>query len=63
MSMAIIPLQISNAMIYKGELAISQVAPVLHHSQAQGPFLDLARHLSLHHRLLMVLVMTQGKTL
>ena len=62
-SMAIICLQISNAMIYEGELAISQVAPMLRHTQAQGPFPDLARHCLLHHRLLMTLVMTQGKTL
>ena len=63
MSMAIVHLQISNAMIYEGEQAISRIAPMLHHTQAQGPFLDLARHCLLHHRLLMMLVMTQGKTL
>ena len=61
--MVIIRLQISNTMIYEGELAISQVAPMLHHTQPQGPFLDLARHRLLHHRLLMMLVTTQEKTL
>ena len=63
MSMVIIHLQISNVMIYEGELAISQVAPMLCHTQAQGPFLDLARHCLLHDRLLMTLVMTQRKIL
>ena len=63
MSMVIVCLQISNAMIYEEELAISRVAPVLCHIQAQGPFPDLARHCLLHYRLLMTLVTTQGKTL